>query len=405
MNKRGIFIGALFAFLVLCCTAFASGIEFTADLIETEGDKIQSGKLYVKGALYRIDKTVNDEIFSILVNQDSCITRVMRISKKQYVQVGCQDPASLMGDPFQGLKYSVSNYDSEYDGKDSVNGFLCDRYVVSNQDQKILTYWKSLRLDFPLKVEIHIAHNTRLETRQVREEPLSDDLFQLPSDYTKMFRPGSEPETAPDWADQISSASVMAPPFEQVLTAGGILRIKTVPGKSIWIKSSGLSGDEAVARAIPFKDGMPLDETSKYNNFAQRGTICTRQHETTEEADEIIVRVSQGTVHLTAKYADMHEKKVVTGEQFRVPLSGRENIEMRVVNLIDGESTFKWDYLDNGQILPEETVGPARFRTKILTDKGSLYKSAIEANGDEIVISVGKGEVLIKLGQFDTFKF
>ena len=63
---------------------------------------------------------------------------------------------------------------------------------------------------------------------------------------------------------------------------------------------------------------------------------------------------------------------------------------------------FICDYFKEGI---SSNKGPEKYRTHTLKRPGEVYKMTWSVNGDELLIKVEKGEALIKLGQFDSFKF
>ncbi|MCP4567230.1 MAG: hypothetical protein GY841_06595 [FCB group bacterium] len=397
-------IPLLAALLMALLPAAAVSASFTADLVEREGNQVKTGRLYATDTQYRLDVTMGDEKFIVIVDKKSEMTRVLRIKQKQYVEVKSSDRVSLMNDPFQGLKFAADHYGSKVDGIDTISGYLCDRRIIVDQEKTVMTFWQSSKLNFPLKIVVDAIGNKRLELKHVREEAIADSLFLIPDGFTKMVDPKNIPVPIPDWSGEISSAPVLTPPFERNFTEGDIVRIKVTVGNSIWVKSVG-SDSTTVARAIPFKEGKPLKRETYYNNFAKPGTICSRRHETTEEADEIVLRVYKGITRITAKYSEMREKVISAGEELRVPLSTSKNIEIRFVNVGEESAAFGWNYFREGELLNDNVVGPVRFRTQKLSKTGDLHNSTFRAYGDEFVVAVARGKVLVKVGQFDTFKF
>ncbi len=115
--------------------------------------------------------------------------------------------------------------------------------------------------------------------------------------------------------------------------------------------------------------------------------------------------VYEGDITAVAKWQEMLEKTVVEGEEIRLPLPNWDNIETRLVNLSDAESVAIVVYFKDGTELSEDDQGLLKWRTITLKEPGEVEASARTQKGDEIVFSVQKGKMLIKLGQFDSFKF
>ena len=268
-----------------------------------------------------------------------------------------------------------------------------------------MSQWVAKDLGFPLKIVAHGPPDKVLELTNIVEGPVDDTRCEIPEGFTKWIDPETLPVEPPGWAEGIAAAQVMMPPFEHDMSAGEIIRVKVEPGKSLKIKGVGKAGTEATARVVPFKDDRPLKEDTWYNNIAQKGIICARQHETSVEADEFVVYVYEGDLTVTAKWQEMLEKTVTEGEEVRLPLPSWDNIKTHLVNLSDGESVAIVSYFKEGTELSEDDIGPAKWRTITLKEHGEVDARTMSHKGDEIVFSVEKGKMLIKLGQFDTFEF
>jgi len=393
----------LVAMGLVVVTSNAQSGQFSAEMKELVGDSTVSYQFHCQDAKYRYAGAQYGEQFVLIVNEKTGKSIILNPALKQYMKMDISDVLSAIADPFQALNLWKDVADKQEAGAEDISGYSCTKTELLYGGEKTLTFWYSAELAMPLRIELHGPQPRAMELTGIKVEPVADNLFEIPEGYTRFVPPDEQPVEIPEWAGDIPAAPLMTPPFEHELANGAMLRIKVEPGKSIWIK--GTSEAESTARALPFKNGSPLKKVTWYNNFAQKGTICSRSHESVVEADEVVVRVFDGgPVALTAKYSDMHEKAVKAGEEFRVPL-GTDNITVRIVNLIDGESAFNWTYTEKGQELTEDQIGPAKYRAKSLDGMGDLYRMTWTASGDELVISVTQGQVQIKLGQFDSFTF
>jgi len=393
----------LFALTIICSQALAA--EFTANMTEQQGEWSKSGKIYVKGSKYCMEMVEGGEQIVVIVDQTAKKTFVMPVSMKEYRELDIDDMTSVMNDPFQGYKYTAEMGEEKNVGTETVNGFECDKFVISMMETDVMTKWVSKKLNFPIKIVAHGQPDRVTELTNIKEESVDDAKFQIPDGFKKWIDPETLPVEPPEWAKGISSAPVMNPPFDHDMSAGDIIRIKVEPGKSLAIKGISKTDTEATAKVIPFKDGRPLKKDSWYNNFAQKGTICARQHETSVEADEFVVYVYEGDITATAKWQEMHEKTVTEGDEMSLALKGWDNIQTRLVNIGDSESVAIINYFSNGAPVSEEEIGPVKWRTITLKESNEVDNRAISPKGDEVVFKVEKGKMLIKLGQFDSFEF
>ena len=397
---------ALVAIALLACAMPVPAAEFQADIRISQPGQPMTGKIYVQDARYRLDLGLEDESILVIVDQDANLSRIYNVSDKEYREMATDDRMSQVMDPFQGLKYSIANGETRATGSETVAGYECDKSIVSMQGQDIMTQWVAGKLQFPLKMVNLLKEDMFVELSNSQETAVDDGLFALQSGYTKWIHPSKRPIPMPEWAKDLASQPVLTLPFEKEMAAGDIARIKVQPAKSVWLKAVASGEADAKAKAIPFLKGKPVKNPDMLSNFAQRGVICTRNHETTREADEIVVHLEEGSCTVTGKYYDMHEKIVSAGEEFRVPLPTDDNIEdIRFVNLLAEESVVSWTYSEAGQEISEDKIGPAEYRTVTLKEENEVNRKSLSAVGDEIVITVEKGRILVKLGQWDTFKF
>lgn len=380
--------------------------QFTADIVQTAGGLSTSGKFFVKAGNYRMELEEGGQPLCVIVDVQTGITTISAPLEKMYTDIPVDHAASIMNDPFQGLRYLVSLGESRPEGSEVIEGYQCDKSEVFGEGQKAATRWISTRLNFPIKIIMHGATEKMVELKNIQEVTVADSLFKLPADYARFELPGQKPPEAPEWADRIPSAPLMNPPFEKEMTAGDILRVKPVAAKSLAVKGTCVGEEICSVYAIPFKGGLPLRHINTYIDFAEPGTICARLHETSAEADEFVIRVDQGSAKVETKWLPMNERRLRAGEEFRVPLVPGQNIEdVRFVNLNDGESACSWNYYSEGNLLGDDVVGPAEYRNRVLRSKGESQRSVWRPFGDEIVVRVENGEMLVKLGQFDAFKF
>jgi hypothetical protein len=395
-------ICVVIAFNLLLSTASAT--EFSADIVETVDGKITTNNFYFRDGKYRIDGEEDGQKFIALVDIAGGTTTVIAPSEKYYLQMESSEFRGLVNNPFASLEMMKENGESKSLGTETIDGYDCEKTKISMQGQDIMTYWNSTKLQFPIKIVSHYGGAMSVELKNIREGEGNVDmaLFAIPDGFAKFSHPDEIPQPIPDWAGDIKSAVVLKPPFTKEMKTGDIIRVKPEPGYSLWLRAETPEGVEADVRCIAFKNGRPIKELWKYNNFATKGTICSRHHETTLETDEFIIRVSKETTVVEAKLSPMNEKTLKAGEEFRMPLNQSHNINVRFVNLSDDETVLKNDYFKEGKSSNE---GQEKYRIHTLKRPGEVYKMTWSVKGDELLIKVEKGEALIKLGQFDSFKF
>ena len=400
-------MSAIAIVLVMSLAAFSrvAASEFSADLTETKGDEVSTGKIYVKGEKYRMDATHGDDQYIVIVDPTINKTLVALASSKEYRELPTDHGLSRMNDPFQAYRYMIDMGEERSAGEETVAGMVCDKYVISMMDTDVMSKWVARDLGFPIKIVAAGPPEQVMELTEIETGPVDDALFVMPADFKKWIDPESLPIEPPEWAGGIEAAPVLAPPFERTMATGEMVRIKPELAKSLAVKAVSTTEAEAEAKVIPFKDGRPVKRENRINNIAMKGVICGRSHESPVEVDEFVVYVYSGEITLQAKWTEMAEQTVSAGEEMRFAIQGSDNIETRMINLADGESVAVFDYVEGGTVMDEEQAGPVKWRTITLKEPMEIKAVPRVAKGDEIVFRVTSGKMQIKLGQFDSFEF
>ena len=398
-------LGIMIALIMSVGCSQVSTAEFSADFTEQQGDNIKSGKIYVKGSSYCFDIVEDGEQILVIVKPENKKTIVIPVSTGEYRELANDDFLVRMNDPIRGYLYTAEMGEEKTGGVETINGYECDKSTIIMSDTDVMSRWVARSLNFTIKIVGHGSPERVFELTNIVEGSVDDTKFEIPEGFTKWIDPATLPVEPPAWADGIPNAPVMTPPFEHDMSTGDIIRIKVEPGKSPVLKGVSKTDTQAIARVIPFKDDRPLKEDTWYNSFTQEGVAYKRKHETSVEADEFVVYVYEGDIVLTTKWQEMVEKTVAEGEEIRLPLTIWEKIETRLVNLSDGESVAVFSYFEEGTELSEDIIESPKWRTVTLKEQGEVQYGARSYHGDEMVFSVKKGKMLIKLGQFDPFKF
>ena len=379
--------------------------DFSADLTNTEGERIMKGKIHVMGNRYCMELEQGGEQLRVIVDPTQKITTVLQLPIKEFRVISIDDMMSVMNNPFYAYTYTVQHAEEIAAGSEMVGGYDCEKFQIEMDGSPIMSKWVSKKLDFPLKIVAHSDPTKTVELSNISEGVPAAELFEIPKGFAAWVDPKSLPVDPPEWAGEIATAPVMVPPFEKIMAAGEMVRVKIEAGKSLAVKGVGQSEVEATAKVIPFKGINPTEVESYFNNFAQQGVICDRRHEMSGEADEFIIRVYEGNVNVIAKWQPMFETTASAGEEVRYAISGKEHITTRIINLSDSKAEASFDYYAEGKVLSDDEVGPAKYRKIELENSWTVDRITRQEKGDEMVIRVEQGKMQIKLGQFDSFEF
>ncbi len=375
-------------------------VDFTADLTMTGGSEVTTGKIYVTPDYYRMDIVQSSESVVVVVDRKAAVTRVMSPTLKQYMEMESQDYRSLMNDPFQVIIHMADVGEDKAEGNETITGHECEKRVISMYNEPVITRWVATDLNFPIKIEYHPEGTNSVELVNIQEGSLDPTLFEVPEDYEVMIDPAEVVEI-PDWAEDVPQAPLMVPPFEKRMQAGEMIRIAVASGKSLAVRSTDTGEAGAQAKVVPFKNGKPIKDVSMLNNFAAKGTLCDRRHESTAEVDEFVIRCFEGDFTLEAKRLEMMEKTIGPGEVLDLPLTADWFIEARFSNTGDVDATCIISFLTGGKDVSES---PEKHRT-IKLKPGKSEHNTYKSDAEIFRISVSEGTMHVKAGQYDSWTF
>ncbi|MEE9555406.1 MAG: DUF4412 domain-containing protein [candidate division Zixibacteria bacterium] len=178
-------IGVIVVFLLSFYGFPASASEFKASVFEQVEDQIKIGKIYVQNSLYRLEQELQGNKFIVIVDQDACLSKVLSISHGQYMEMACDNEASINNDPFQTLRKMVQNCVFEQLSTEKVSGYDCENSSLTFEGNKVGTQWVSEKLNFPVRYINHILRDKILELRDIEEGPVDDTLFVVPPSFVK----------------------------------------------------------------------------------------------------------------------------------------------------------------------------------------------------------------------------
>lgn len=173
--------------MAVCIPSFAG--EFSADMVvQTGGKKGETitTKIYIKDTKYRMEQEEDGKDIIILVDIEEMVTYILMPENKMYIEIASDDIKSLVNDPFQSAKKTESMGESELLGTETINGYKCNKYLLTRKGTELITQWVSKKLEFPLKIATHEGGKMTMELTNIDESPLDDALFKVPDDYMPM---------------------------------------------------------------------------------------------------------------------------------------------------------------------------------------------------------------------------
>lgn len=193
MNQKkiiGKFIFSIAFLLSYIGFSFSSFGQFSAEFIQKSGPEEVITKLYVQNPFYRMEFEEAGRKGIVLVDTKEGTSKVLMPEQKMFMEMKIEDASQLMRDPFQALDYFKSMGAVKNIGKETINGYVCDKYLIQHEGKDIMTQWFSEKLQFPIKIINHSDEDMVLELRNIKESPQDPSLFKVPEDYQQMNMSG-----------------------------------------------------------------------------------------------------------------------------------------------------------------------------------------------------------------------
>ncbi len=275
--------------------------QFTAHVVYTEQGRTQTMQLAVKGQRYRIERVADGQHVVVLVDRAAHTVRVLVPALKQYHESPTSNFLVALFDPFEvpEIEAAMSEGLRRRSGTDSVDGYACQKYTLTSKDgtSPLLDYCVSPKLELPLSIAEPPPAAMRLQVRDIREVPVDDSLFAVPSGYAFVPEPGTTP---PPWAKDAASAPVAAIPFSRVMSAGQAIRIRVPGGSTIQVAGSQSAAPRTQFTAVPFRDGKPAEAVMPDTfNIGRGERWAITIGPAPAGGNEIVVRVNIGRALIT----------------------------------------------------------------------------------------------------------
>ena len=164
--------------LVFSLSASVFAVDFSADVVTTQGGKTFNAKVFVSGEKSRMEAPGSISI--------------SRVDKK-VVWMLMPDQKMYMEQPFDPKKMSTAAEKVEGEvertplGKDTVDGKTADKYKVTYEiegTKNEMFQWTESGSSLPLK-SAALDGSWSVEYRNIKTGPQPDSLFELPPDYKK----------------------------------------------------------------------------------------------------------------------------------------------------------------------------------------------------------------------------
>ncbi len=275
--------------------------QFTANMVDVRQGTERNYFVQSDGTRYRYDFEEGGSKGIVIVDPLAERTAILFPEEEKVHFTGLMSSTSLMNDPFQSFRNMQKNYTEKKVGTEKLLGFDAEKLELYADDQKIFTAWYSDKLGFLLKMINHMAENTYMELRNIKERDVDATLYDIPEDYVevdKRMRP-IIPEPPPPESWETIEATI---PLKGDFSRGDQLTFKVPESKNYKIILKNQTTEPAKIVRIAMRDGKEL-------SFNEQGPLSYRTHRlfkdesvtktySWQSGDDKIIQVHEGKLHI-----------------------------------------------------------------------------------------------------------
>jgi len=251
--KRALFI------LALLMVSIAGRAQFRATM-----DNVRSGNkdvytVYSDKTQYRYEFVQDGQKMAIIVKPQANKTLILLPDKKFYIEQACDGMMSRRNDPVQSFAAMKKDYTEKDAGKETLEGYVCDKKEIYADNDKIITAWIAGALNFPVKMVNHLYENTYMNLKDIRKWKADPTYFEVPAGFTRVddrMRPVIPEPPAPEkW-----TTHTVQLPFSGEISRGTVLKF-TIDTEGHY-KMTAENKTDKPAKIIRYslKDGKELPE-------------------------------------------------------------------------------------------------------------------------------------------------
>jgi hypothetical protein len=295
----------LLALVLASCSSEpqVEGTQLRGNILMVQGVDSTAGKIFVKDNKYRMELNQRGHDFVVIVDQDSNVTYLLMPPEKIYMDMPTDDQMSLMNDPFQGLKYAINHGTETFLTSERVGGQNCDKYSVSIDSNKIVTYWRLKRFNFPVKIVGSVAPHNTMEMSNIKIAALPDSLFVVPEDFDP-YEPGMKRYPVPEWMSQLDTLEILNAPFQREMSVDEVVIVPFEDSTIITVTADNLANKPSRYVALPIHNGKPAADYLLNTREVPSTTESFEFNKTELEAEELAIWVQFGKVMVFVKAAD-----------------------------------------------------------------------------------------------------
>jgi len=301
--KRLINCLAIFLFTMLPLFIYGQS-SFEAEMTNAKRGKKQVYKVKSGGEKYRYNFEENGEKGIVIVDQEKGKTAILFPSKKFVHYTETSSMISRSNDPVQAVMTLKDRYTEKSLGQEKVTGFDCDKTELYTADKKIFTVWFSEKLNFPLKIQNHIAKDTYMELSNIELQKIDPSIFDIPEGYTEVdsrMRPMIPEPPSPETWNTIE----VDLPLNRACKRGDLIRFKVPETQNYVFILTNSTADPAKIIRKTIRDGKELPNNEqgplKYRTKRLFAKESSKDTYSWKAGDTKVLEIKEGELGLEIK--------------------------------------------------------------------------------------------------------
>ncbi len=162
--------------------------SFSAEMVTDMEGKKTTGKFFLSDHLYRFDTIIDNIEQGMIVDRKSGKVWLLIFAEKSYGVTSTEDHGIYLFNPFEAHYWMVTQYKITSKGEEKVEGLLCEKKELTYGDVLVQTAWISKKYQFPIKLINYKQKKQHYmaELRNIKEERIKPDLFEVPKDFKQL---------------------------------------------------------------------------------------------------------------------------------------------------------------------------------------------------------------------------
>jgi hypothetical protein len=401
--RLGRALGVLLALLM--ASSLAAAAEFSADLVKNDDLVVTKGRIYVKGAKYRLELNApfGPDVV-VLVDPGSNVTRVLTPRYKLYLEMACDDSMSRMNDPFQGVEALAAHYDLKEAGTEEIEGLSCVKQVFRYGEMAVATRWVSKKLGFPIKLVMNQQENTFTSLGNIVEEPVAEDRLLLPDGFAKatLEEIQAKVDADPAMAEKeklFHENRVRRLELNQTLSPGDEFRVLVREGVKIRAEVKDGFDEPFAWSVVPWRKGKPLEEKAKCSHEG----MAKLEIPDDLKADMVVAESTKGRPCVRLRFLGKaplvlaQKKRLFLGRNAGkswMPLGGAKKITVTVTaEMVEGSKDAKavGKFTASGPGKPESTdfeLANGESKTFVVTEEDRVSNLGLDMRAGRVKVEI-----------------